>query len=462
MSAALTARTELLPTRARLIATLLGASVAGAATTVMPWVIAAPAAILAAVFFVRSATVRVAAVVFGGLVALQSSQELSPLKLVYLVVVVAAVGVSALRWSRNRSRHDLLAPLLVWSLMFMLMMLISLGTAAANRVGLESWVRDAAPYLLLAVTPVLVADYSTSVGPRWLGFLFLAAGVLNAASYSVYWLEKRALTDLDLSKFVLPTFALGAGLFALASAAIVQARVSPIQRVSVAGIAGLLGALMLINGTRSSLLILAAPIAVVLLGDVGSTHRRAARFITYGALAVALSLVGANTIAAATEADVARAVDRLSSALRLFDDPVAYQSFDERLEQSVRAWRAFEIAPLIGTGPGHEIVYLDVAGLPHSTFTPDTPLSYLYKFGVLGLVLLAALVVIVVRLVARLIAAGRGWLRADIALAAYGAIWLVNLPLGLPFEDKGFALALLLLLPLAINQRSSADGQTTL
>jgi hypothetical protein len=88
----------------------------------------------------------------------------------------------------------------------------------------------------------------------------------------------------------------------------------------------------------------------------------------------------------------------------------------------------------------------------------DTPLVFLAKFGVVGLAALAMLAGAALAFRRRLPATHRGD-RAYVALVGYASFWCVSLPLGLPFEDKGFGLAVIALLALIVTGWRNAESR---
>ena len=399
---------------------------------------------------------RLAFVVFGGLLTLQSSQSLSLLKFVYLGGVGgAALGaLLALQDPATRSARAQMRPLFRISVGLLALIAVSLVQALVRGTSPVGWLRDVSPYILLAAVPLFVVDASAHVSRRWLVRGFGVAGALACLSFSVTWLERHHLAGLPIDRLLFPSAGLAIGFLCYAFA---QAQRAPSGRTRWAVAGAVLLALLLVTGTRTNLLVVVAPAAMVIADR--QNPGRIVRFCGRVGIVVLLAVVARVLLSAVAQTALTGATDRLASVTRVVSDPIASQSLHERMTESRLAWDTFTSAPLDGVGPGHIFVWRDQFGYVHSGFTMDTALLFLTKFGVLGVgLLLFALHA------GREFARGLGVLRlhepARLALVGYMVFWLVALPLLLPFEDKGFGLALIFLLALVIlERRVSSDTE---
>jgi len=131
-------------------------------------------------------------------------------------------------------------------------------------------------------------------------------------------------------------------------------------------------------------------------------------------------------------------------------------SYVERIAQTAASWDAFRSSPIMGTGPGKPIVWLDYTNEVHLSTTVDSSVSFLAKFGLVGLVAAGFLVVGYVGTMRALRARTRAPTITQLALVGFGAVagaWSLVLN---PYEDKGFAIALILLLTVAAREASDA------
>jgi hypothetical protein len=111
----------------------------------------------------------------------------------------------------------------------------------------------------------------------------VVAGVAGTAAFGAQWLSNSHIVEIS-NVFVLPTFLLGAALFAYAMAMVLEAdrrRLPWLVRAS-AMMAGLLA-----TGARASLILLAAPIAIIL----GARRHFARRSIRFAIVIPAASLL---------------------------------------------------------------------------------------------------------------------------------------------------------------------------
>jgi O-antigen ligase len=137
------------------------------------------------------------------------------------------------------------------------------------------------------------------------------------------------------------------------------------------------------------------------------------------------------------------------------------QSYTDRLAQTTAAWHAFERSPIFGVGPGYTFRWVDPAGNEQAAPTIDSPAEYLAKFGLLGLWPLVVLAWAFRRTLQALRRRTGERTIAQLALIGLaGAVvgWCV---LGVPFDDKGLASGLMLLLAIALSEASAAVRSTT-
>jgi O-antigen ligase len=217
-------------------------------------------------------------------------------------------------------------------------------------------------------------------------------------------------------------------------------------------LAGGIFAALLVTGTRSALLLLLVPLVVVLVSP-GRQRRRAIQSVAVAGISVILVFNLAGAVAGV-------ATDWTSQRLFTVQDVIAAPESDAslgvRLDQSAESWELFEANPLLGVGPGH-IFHWTLHGEVRQSFTVDTSVSYLAKFGAGGLAILIAFFFIVARLVRDGLAEGNGLDEGLAALLAFSVVTLTVATLGAPLEDKGFAISLVLLLVLAFKRE--AEGR---
>jgi hypothetical protein len=144
----------------------------------------------------------------------------------------------------------------------------------------------------------------------------------------------------------------------------------------------------------------------------------------------------------------------LQSATSFIGDSGSGQSYTARLAQTRVAWDAFASAPIFGVGPGWTYQWQDRFGV-YSSFSIDSPAAIPAKFGIVGLVAMAAIVVALIVLT-RNLRVQREPSTAWTALVAFLAVVAAGAPLGSPFEDKGLGFGLLILIALAVLDSSGS------
>lgn len=417
---------------------------------------------------------RIAFVLFGGMVALQSSPTLNATKIAYLVgTALCLVGAMAAVWRARRTPAVRLA--VRWiavSAALAVLMAVSFFVAMGNGTSIANWVRDSAAYALFAAVPIFALDGQASTSRRLLVGMLVVAGLLGGLSWAVEWLTRRQILELPLARLVFPGGQLPGMLYLFATAAALTARRRHVAWVMLAGI--ILG-LFLITGTRASLLLLVGPLAMAAIA--GWTHIRSSLSSIAGHAVVAVAVVLAFQLALAlpvvlglgrtpgepgSSASAAPSIpsvlgDRFGTLPGVVGNPPSDASFKERVAQYEAAWALLVSSPIVGVGPGHAIEWFDISGYKRTEFTADTPLVMPAKFGLLGILVFLGAAVAYGSTVRTALRRNR---RSGITLTLVGyAVWtIVGLPLGFPIEDKGASLALILVLALAFTERDAAQS----
>jgi hypothetical protein len=391
--------------------------------------------------------VRLPFLVFGGLLVLQSSQDVNLVKVLYLAGVGIAVAGSVIRLQNAPVAGGVMAvkarPLILVSGLFLVMIGVSFPVAMSYGTSPDVWLRDASAYLLFAAAIVVGVDAAASYSARAMVWLLVVAGLVSTLSFTVQWVGSgwRGLADLPLQRFVLSSFFLPAAIFTYASVRSVLSG----ARTSMPWVAcaGLVAALMLVTGTRSSLLLGIGPVAGLWFYRKNG-YRVGARLLTVGAL-FAIGIVAAVQLGA-IGGDTSRLLARFESIGSLLGNPGSDSSLLDRLAQTNAGLQSFLSAPIVGMGAGHLFRWQDGLGFARESFILDAPTAFLAKFGVTG----AAVAVAGAALMIRWPSASA--VRAPVATATWTGfmaiftIWF--LLFGSPWEEKGFSLAVALLIAL--------------
>jgi hypothetical protein len=385
----------------------------------------------------RDARLRVLVVVVGGIVLLHRDGLAGP-KALYLLLgaLAAAAAVPSLRVLREPQR-SVERPLIVASAVFAALVILSAGVSLAHGTGVVAWMRDASVYGLLAAAPLLAIDLRQAAGPRWTTWLLVAAAAACTVSFAAYWLTLRGYAHL--TALVLPSFYFPAALIAYATARALNTsgRESAAWWVAAGLVIGSIAA----TGTRTSVILLAAPLAELALP--GRQRKLAAAL---GVTTVAAVLV---TTIASTVGTRTSALQRLDSARAFVAHPGRDESWSERIRETHAALQTWRASPILGAGPGHVFHWKAFGDRPRSSFLIDTPAAYLAKFGVVGAIVLLGLACALALLIRERLRQRDECRVGAEALLGFSAVACFGFLLGVPLEDKGFPLAFLLLLALA-------------
>jgi hypothetical protein len=414
--------------------------------------------------------VRIAFVIFGGMVALQSSSTLDATKLLYLVgTALCLLGAVAAVWGARRTLEvSLRTPWIGVSAALAVLVAMSFLIARSAGTSSTDWLRDVAAYALFATVPIFAFDAEASTSRKLLVAMLIAAGFLGGLSWAVEWLSRRQILELPISRVVFPSPQLPSMLYTFAMAAALTA--GP-RRGAWAVLAGVVLGLFLLTGTRSSLLLLVGPLVMAVLMGRARWWTSVRSIALHGVASAAVILIfqlalglgrmegepgnsgepGQSAPAGPSTPSVVG--DRFGSLPGVIGNLASDPSFKERLAQYEAAWALFVSSPVVGVGPGHPIEWIDVSGYPRTGWTADTPLVMPAKFGLLGILIFLGAGVAYSSTV--LLALRRDRRSAiTLTLVGFGVWTIVGLPLGFPVEDKGASLALMLLLALAFAERA--------
>lgn len=410
----------------------------GILSTVEPVLALAPLGLLVGLLLATDARFRLPFVVFGGLAALQSSAQLNAAKGAYFAGAAIAVTAAYMTY-RRAPREGGFDKLVAASGVFSLGVILSGAVAGLNGTTISEWARDSVAYLLAGSAPLLAVDAARSLSQRTLVILFSAAGSITAIAFAVEWIERRGFAELSISRVAFSSFLFAAALFCYTVA---RALARDERGARWMLLSGVVFSLLLVTGTRSTLLLLVSPLVLVL----GSKNRTATilRFALVVPAAALVAVIASQGVAGAVGIDTEIMTSRLSTVGAAVSAPGEDQSYAERLAQTRSAWEAFVDEPVFGVGPGSRFAWSTSFGPGKPTYRLDTAASFPAKFGLVGLALLLLVVF-------RYLAVVRGALARSVpaqALMAFLATVLVWTLLGSPFEDKGFSFGLMFLLAL--------------
>ena len=424
----------------------------GLAVTFKPVAALVPLALLAGLLLLVDARARILFLIFGGLLTLQSSSGVGSLKLLYLAGILVSFAGALFRFTQSRdvSIRRFASPLLRVSVAMSALVAISFLVAEGHGVLRVDWLRDVAPYVLFATAPIFALDAQWAFGRRGLTRLLVLAGLVATASFSTHWLEQRHIAHLPFSQFALSSFFFPAALFAYATASALHARA---RRARWLFLAALVFALLVVTGTRSTLILAVAPVVVAF----AARRYLSARFIRLVLLAPAAVLVIAVAVFSVVQVTHA-STSMISKRITILKGTGTSSdaSYKDRQAQTRAARDVFYAHPVLGSGPGTYFTWQVMGVGERSDFIIDSPLDFPAKFGLAGL---AVIVFLVLEYGSFMKAAFRfDHPRPEtLALAAFAALAVLDSSLTNPLEDKGCTLGLVLLLALVFR---TSRGQT--
>jgi hypothetical protein len=415
----------------------------GLAVTFKPTAAVLPLVLLGGLLLLVDARARILFVVFGGLLTLQSSSGVGAVKLLYLAGVFVSFAGALFKFSQSEDlpTRAFAAPLLRVSAAMSALIAISYLVAKAHAVVRVDWLRDAAPYVLFAVAPFFALDAQRAFRRHTIIRLLVVAGLIATASFSTHWLEQRHIAHLPFSQFALSSFFFPAALFSFAVASALHTRD---RRIRWLFLAALVFALLVVTGTRSTLILAVAPVAVAFAAR-RQLSDRFIRLVLLAPAAVLVIVVAVVSVVQATNASTSIISKRITILKETGTSSDA--SYKDRQAATRAARDVFYAHPYFGSGPGTYFSWQVTNREQRSEFIVDSPVSFPAKFGLVGLA-------VVLFLALEYGSFMRAAFRFDhprpetLALAAFAALAVLDSFLTNPLEDKGFTLGLVLLLAL--------------
>jgi O-antigen ligase len=425
---------------------VVGAVIVGAAASEAPLLAGALVATIVCLPLLVSPRARVLWVVFGALIFFGTTDEITPGKIAYLYGIAFALLGSLLhaRAQKGTTESKLLGPFFWTSGAFAVLAAVSLPVSMLNETPQTDWVRDLAPYVMFAAAPLFALDAQAAFSRRALERVLAIAGLFAAVSFGVTWVTQRGIADLSAVPAGFPSTMLAAGLVAYGCSMLLQ---SSERRGRWLLLTAMPLALLFVTGTRTTVILLLAPLAIVFGSLQGMSVRALRLAVALPVLAIVVGL-SLQSILRASDADADQLQRRL--ALLLSTGGRNDQSFRERLSQTEAARDVFAESPVLGAGPGVKFEWFDSLGDRFVTPSVDTPIGFVSKFGLLGLVWIVIVFASWIVFYRQLRRRGRDPTPPQLALVGFGAVVVGHSFLLVSIEDKGLPSALLLLLALAL------------
>jgi hypothetical protein len=394
------------------------------------------------------ATARAAIVLVGYLFLFQSPNVGTGTKIAFVAIAAFLAVLSAQATSR---RMFTLLPGVVWSVrslrnaawLMVAFILVQPLSLFAGGVSVTDWTRDALNYAMLPVMLAIGIDWGTAASRRVVTTTTIVVGILGGVSYSVTWLGRRGSEGLAVEQFGLASSFIVFGGVCLCLAIFVSSqKAKPLYLVFALVQLGLVA----LSGGRTVLGYSVGVIVIAMIISPVSVPKKIARAAVAGtAVVVAYTLM----INVSTAFGGGVAAGRVSWFSRLADEGVGAILNDGSGIERARAYSwlsgIWELHPLLGQGLGHSFPSV-TTGLPNpGSFTLDSPVVALAKFGILGTLVL----VVVLILIARGVRGSRRLETHDAQTVRIFGILTVCLTLlllfnGFPLENRGFVVFVLL------------------
>ena len=381
---------------------------------------------------------RLLGLIFAGLFSFGATNELSLGKILffalYLVVLLASIG-GELRLMH--SDQGLFGQHVTWAgFAFTATTLLS---GFVNNEPANDIVRSGLPYLLVSTIPIIGLTSGRSfTAKEVLNWTYLL-GVISAFSTAVIWVSRRGYSAIDLTYISYGGLALPALAFALALFNIGRGDLRSRLVPSVTFV--LIGALMLIPGTRTNYILLAP---LVLFFASRSRAEKTRNYKKWVAMLLAIAFVAFISLVPLFVLDPSVVFERLTTGLLVgVTNTQADQSGAIRSAGYDAAWQLVSSKPFFGRGFALDIFYA----------VWDTPVSLIVAVGYAGTIIIAIYTFFVTRYLSFSLKGDWG---LRLAALGWGLTLLADLPFGNPLQDKGLPFALLLLMLLSNSREKTA------
>jgi O-antigen ligase len=387
------------------------------------------------------------------MLVMQATDGLSAGKLAYAGVALASAAISLIRLVRI-SKSAWLAPFrnaLLFSLL--LAILIAVYTTGSILSGVEPTrvLRDALTYFLIAMAPLVGLDAASSrVSQRSAYTAVVVIVMIGAVAFAVYWLAQRGVSTLGLDRLVLPSMMLvGVGV----AVGVVRGLTPQIRPMWLLLAVFALGCI-LITGTRTGLVFLLAPLAA--LGALSKLRVSLLRLVgcVAGMALLMLAILPLASGMVATDTFFQRRLATLTEVLGNGVSADASGAIRQRAyDYALAIWQQH---PWFGVGFGHSFPNPNPF-TADADFQLDTPMLYLAKFGLFGTIGIVAVMVLFAIGSQRVKRTLGFWSQEQTAWRVFIFSWVLILPFGTPTEDKGFALAVALMIFLAARKAKESE-----
>ena len=333
----------------------------------------------------------------------------------------------------------------------LLLIVLSGGVSMLNSVPFTDWALDiVAPASALLAFPAAFF-IAGRVRPEALEKALIASAIISGFSYAAYWLSIRRIAIWEgfagLATWYLP----------LAAAVFVWARPSDSRLGKAAFVVGI-ATLLVSSGSRLAAVPVALLMLYPILRQIVFRRRSTAKFIKSAVLIVVVAVALVAVMNSVKSLGLSVGADRFLSGVQFASSGASDDlSFIERRNQNDRAVAGIQTNPWLGVGPGWTYTWPTPSGTIKSSVIAEAPAGVFADYGLIGgSVLYLYLLALGARSTLRVRSGAGGAADETIAVLVIAAV--INGFVASPFDDKGLAIALVLLLALAVC-RAPSNGQ---
>ena len=361
------------------------------------------------------------------------------------LAVVAVLAFAVLKGLARGCPKDVQVPIGGFALAATTTIALSSIVAISDGIPIQRWSADVLAPFAIATAPFAAAAVADAASIAAVRFSLGLSGLIAAISFATYWRDARGI-DASVSAAGLASWYIPLG-----AATYVAPRDGRHRRPLFGGIcAAVLLMPLVLSGSRIAIIPVGTFCLWLVVRPLLVERRAVPRW--QGVARAVVAILALWLLASATGIAASSGGARFLSSFDVLSDGLSEDlSFQERRTQTDLAIDALGANPLLGTGPGFVYEWTTPTGRFKQSPVAESPAGLLADYGLLGAAVLATLVVAIAtrsfrRLRRRRSALGRP---ADEALVVVCLAALCNAVVASPFDDKGLALVLILLLALS-------------
>ncbi|MDM5340534.1 O-antigen ligase family protein [Fictibacillus enclensis] len=407
--------------------------------------------ILFIILLIKNSTYRLLTLVFGSLFVFQSSDGIGIIKVAFLavIVVITICSIIVCKNYLNQKVYKNITPILISGLLLLIYLFINILLSVLRGNNIIGVIRDCAPYITLAVSPIIAFDFGLHIKKKNIFFIFILTGIYATISCVYRWVQIRTLPDagtLGLASYMLAyAFFTFCFINALKGSKHIFLWIL-ISSLSLGGLA--------LTGTRTTFIVLTlGTVILILLGKNIKMSSKIWRGIKVLFVFVISCTICVFLLMKLVNIDNEVFLERIKMINVIFNENQlkADNSIMMRTSQTDAAIQAIKKSPVVGVGSGYVFQSLNYDGSIQNRTSLDTPLSIPAKFGIIGTILLMYFFFRIFLYVLRE-NKDKKYTLVTYYIMGFLIINLINSLIIPTVEDKGLSIALIILLALVFNE----------